>query len=78
MAADREVIVYTTPLCAPCAELTAYLRARGVPFTVTDILLDDAAADLLNEHGIFTAPALCIDGAFIEGFDQQRIDRALS
>jgi len=61
------VIVYSTPLCAPCEELKAYLRARGVAFVVKDLLMDEAAAERLEARGIRTAPALEIDGEILAG-----------
>lgn len=75
--ASPDVIVYTTPLCAPCEDVKRYLRERAIPFRVVDILLDEAAADMLNEHGIFTAPAISIDGTLIEGFDRAGIAEVL-
>ncbi len=29
---DPEIVLYVTPLCAPCDRLKAYLRSRGVAF----------------------------------------------
>lgn len=75
--AGREVVVYSTPLCAPCEEMKAHLRARGVPFTVRDLLADEAAAATLRQRRIFAAPALSVGGEFLEGFDPERIDRLL-
>ncbi len=45
--APRQVIVYSTPLCPPCDRLKAYVRARGVTFTATDLMMDEAAARYL-------------------------------
>ena len=41
---DREVIVYSTPLCGPCERLKGHLRAAGISFIVKDVLLDEEAA----------------------------------
>jgi len=72
-----EVVVYSTPLCAPCEELKAYLRGRGVAFRVRDVLIDEDAAEELERRAIWSAPALSLGDTFIEGFDRARIDALL-
>jgi glutaredoxin-like protein NrdH len=74
---EQQVIVYSTPLCAPCEELKAYLSSAGIAFIVRDVLMDEAAADLLERHRIFSAPALSVGDVFVEGFDRARIDALL-
>ncbi|MDP2374682.1 glutaredoxin family protein [Reyranella sp.] len=39
------IIVYSTPLCAPCEALKRALKARGVSFRTVDLLMDEAAAE---------------------------------
>ncbi len=73
----REVIVFSTPLCAPCERLKAYLRSRGVPFTVRDVMVDEEAAEFLESHKIYTSPVLSVDGDLVVGFDRERIDALL-
>ena len=65
----REIIVYTTPLCAPCESLKRILSTEGIPFIVKDLMVDEAAASLVERHGIRTAPALGIDGRIYAGED---------
>lgn len=65
----REVIVYSTPLCAPCERLKAFLKERDVEFTVRDLMMDEAAADLMASHNIRAAPALQIGDEIISGKD---------
>ena len=69
----REVVVYSTPLCIPCERLKAYLRERGVQFTVRDLLMDEEAADLLAERGIRTTPVLQVDDEFVVGFQPEKV-----
>lgn len=73
----REVVVYSTPLCAPCERLKAYLRAKGVAFTVRDVMVDEEAAMFLESRNICSTPVLAIDDEIIVGFDPERIARAL-
>ncbi len=75
--ARDEVIVYSTPLCEPCEQLKSYLRERGVEFRVRDLLMDEEAAEALEQHNIWSAPAISVGDEFLEGFDQQRVDALL-
>jgi len=63
----REVIVYSTPFCAPCEALKRYLADRDVAFKVRDLMMDEDAAKRLEAHGIRSTPALEIDGALYAG-----------
>ncbi len=76
----REIVVYSTPLCAPCEALKGYLRANGVDFITRDLLIDEQAAELLESRNIFAAPALGIDGEIFAGADleRERLDALLA
>jgi len=63
----KEVIVYSTPLCAPCEQLKNFLRQEGVEFKVKDLMMDEEAAELMSANGIRSAPALGIDGKILAG-----------
>lgn len=64
-----EIIIYTTPLCAPCDLLKRILISEGLIFEVQDLMVNEAAAALLEKQGIRTAPALSIDGQLYSGED---------
>ncbi len=74
-----EVIVYSTPLCAPCEELKAYLRAKGVAFTVKDLLMEQDAAERFEAMNIRSTPILEVDGELLHGPDlgPDNVDRLL-
>lgn len=74
----RDVIVYSTPLCAPCERLKRHLRDKGVAFKVVDIMMDEAAGAFLESRGIRSTPVLSVDGELIVGFDPVRVDRLLT
>ena len=65
----REIIVYTTPLCAPCEVLKRILTTEGLTFEIKDLMVDEAAAELMEKHGIRSAPALGINGEIYSGDD---------
>jgi glutaredoxin len=66
---EPDVIVYSTPLCVPCERLKAFLSEQGVKFIVKDLMMDEAAADLMTSHNIRTSPALQVDDVIISGRD---------
>ena len=70
----ESVIVYSTPLCAPCEALKRILNSEGIPFAVKDLMTDEEAATLMDEHDVRSAPALGIDGAIYSG-EELRPDR---
>jgi glutaredoxin-like protein NrdH len=74
-----EVIVYSTPLCAPCEQLKGYLRAKGVAFVVKDLLMEEAAAERFEAMNIRSAPILEVDGELLFGPDlgPESVDKLL-
>jgi glutaredoxin len=64
-----KIIVYTTPLCAPCELLKRILVSERLVFEVQDLLVNEAAAALMEKQGIRTAPVLSIDGLLYSGED---------
>ena len=65
--ASRDIIVYTSPFCAPCEQLKRFLTAHDVPFKVRDLLMDEDAQDRLDEARIRSTPALEVDGKIYAG-----------
>jgi glutaredoxin-like protein NrdH len=74
----QDVIVYSTPLCAPCERLKRHLREKGVAFKVVDIMMDEEAGAFLESRGIRSTPVLSVDGELVVGFDPERIDQLLT
>jgi len=70
----REVIVYSTPLCAPCERLKSYLRSRGVDFSVKDLLMDETAALYLESRNVRTTPVLRVGDELVVGFAREQVD----
>lgn len=65
--AAASVTVYSTPLCAPCERLKHYLKAQGVAFEARDLMMDEAAAEKIEDLGIRSSPVLEVDGKFYSG-----------
>lgn len=66
-AKPQDVVVYASPMCAPCEQLKGYLRRLGVAFRVRDLLMDEDAQDRLDEARIRSTPALEVDGVIYAG-----------
>lgn len=73
----RKVIVYSSPLCAPCERMKEYLRSRGVEFKVVDVMMDEDAAEMLESRNIRSTPVLSVDGELVVGFQREPIDKLL-
>lgn len=67
--AAQKVIVYSTPLCAPCEALKRYLRSREVAFVVKDLMVDEDAAEFIEGRGIRSTPVLQVSDQLYFGSD---------
>jgi len=74
----KQVTVYSTPTCTWCTTLKNYLRKNKVYFTDVDVSRDpDAARNLVNRTGQQGVPQTEIDGSWVVGFDQKKLDTLL-
>lgn len=62
-----KVTVYSTPMCAPCERLKQYLRSNGVAFDAIDLMINEDAAEKIEDLGIRSSPVLEIDGKYFSG-----------
>lgn len=76
-AASGALTVYSSPLCGPCERMKAWLAERGHEFVVRDVMMDEAAGELLESQDIRTTPVLQVGDRFIVGFDVAAIEAAL-
>ncbi len=76
---DTEIVLYVTPLCAPCDRLKAYLRSRGVDFRVKDLMMDEEAAEFLESRNIRSSPVLRVGDDILAGvtLNTEKIDALL-
>ena len=75
----RKIIVYSTPLCAPCEQLKGYLRAHDVEFEAKDLMIDEEAAAFIESHNIRSSPVLQVDDQLIFGpeLGPEKVDEVL-
>jgi len=76
---QKRVTVYTTPSCPWCNRLKAYLTKKGIRFTEVNVAADPRAAEeLVRQTGQQGVPQAEIDGEWVIGFDQKRVDQLLN
>ncbi len=74
-----DIIVYSTPLCQPCEQLKSYLKDLGVDFTAKDLMMDEEAAEFIDDQNIRTSPILQVGDTLLHGADLEpaKIDKLL-
>ena len=75
----QRVIVYSTPLCAPCEQLKGYLKAHNVAFVAKDRMVDEDAAAFIESRNIRSSPILQVDDILLYGPDlgHEKVDELL-
>ncbi len=74
----KKVIVYTSYRCPFCKKVKDYLDSKNVPYEDYDVSKNrDKAEEMLKKTGKQLVPILDIEGEYIMGFDQEKIDEAL-
>ena len=75
----QKVIVYSTPLCAPCEQLKGYLKAHDVAFIAKDLMVDEDAAAFIESRNIRSSPVLQVDDILLYGPDlgPEKVDELL-
>jgi len=74
----KQVTVYSTPTCTWCTTLKSYLNKNKVRYTDVDISRDpNASQTLVARSGQQGVPQTEINGQWIVGFDQKRLNELL-
>jgi glutaredoxin-like YruB-family protein len=74
----HRVTVYTTPTCPWCTRVKTYLRKNRVAFREVDVSSDFKAAEQMTARtGQRGVPQTDVDGQWVVGFDQARLDQLL-
>ncbi len=74
------ITVYTTPTCAFCKAVKAYLTDKKKEFKVVDLTEDPEAAQwVLQNTGQLAVPVTRFeDDTIVVGFDRPRLEAALA
>jgi len=74
----KRIVVYSTPTCSWCNTLKSYLRKNNIAFRDVDVSRDQRVAEeLVRKTGQQGVPQTEINGQWVVGFDQKKIDRLL-
>lgn len=74
-----KIKVYSTPTCPWCTRVKEWLKGRGIEFEDIDVSQDQEAARYMVEAtGQMGVPVTEIDGKFVIGFDEHKLNEILS
>ena len=75
-----EVTIYTLPTCPFCKAAKEYLAAKGVEYDERDISGNQAAMAEMQKisGGARSVPVIAVCTEVLVGFDQSRLEQALS
>lgn len=75
---EKKIIVYSTPVCPYCTSVKDYLKEKKINFTEIDVATNqEAAKKIVEETKQMGVPVINIDGEYVTGFDQAKIDQLL-
>jgi len=75
---DRQIIVYSTPICPYCIRVKQFLKENNVNYQDYDVSSDrEKAQEMVQKSGQMAVPVLDIDGEIVVGFDRDRIKQIL-
>ncbi|HNU70487.1 MAG TPA: glutaredoxin family protein [Thermodesulfobacteriota bacterium] len=76
---SAKIKMYSMPTCPHCHEAKAYLSKKGIDYEDIDVSKNkQAAKEMIDLSGSRSVPVLVINDEVIIGFDQNRIDAALT
>ena len=78
MTDEPSVELFTQPHCAPCRQVEAFLRERGVSYVQRDVVAEPSALYRLADQGFMSTPVTRVREQWIAGFDRGRLERALA
>lgn len=64
------VVLYTSPECGPCDTARSMLRARGIPVTERQVLLQEDLALVERQTGGRSLPAMTVGNQAIHGYGE--------
>ena len=70
--------MYTAPTSTWCAQLKVWLKKKKVSYVELDTYESETARDELLEHtGQLAVPVIVVDGKYIVGFHDHKLEEAL-
>jgi len=76
--ANKEIKVYSSPMCSSCEKAKAFLKENNIAFTEIDVSKDrKAAMEVVSKTGQMSIPIIQIDEKYLVGFDKGALKGAL-
>lgn len=75
--ATPTVTVFSQPGCPTCAQVKAFLKARGVEYTERDVSSDEEAMRELDERGYSATPLTVVGDTEILGMNRVKFEKVL-
>jgi glutaredoxin 3 len=73
-----EVVIYSTPTCAPCFEAKKWFQSHGVSYTEYDVSRDPVrAAELVRLTGQNAVPVIRVGQQVLVGFDPLQLAKLI-
>ena len=77
--ADKKVVIYSTPTCPYCKRAKDYLTQKGIAYTDYNVGEDrEKAKEMIQKSKQMGVPVIVVDGEFLVGFNQAKLDSLLS
>lgn len=67
--------VYSKPDCMPCKMTKKFLSDHDIPFEEIDVFEDEAALELIKQHGFYSLPVVTTNDSFDGAWCKFRIDK---
>lgn len=75
---DKNVTIYSTPICHFCQMTKDFLKEKGIAYTEHNVASDlEKRQEMVQRSGQMGVPVIFIGDDMIIGFDQGRIASAL-
>lgn len=77
---DKKVKIYTTPSCHYCHQAMEFLESKGISFETYDVSKDGEALQQMKRisGGARSVPVIAFCDEVMVGFDQSKLEKALS
>lgn len=75
---QKNIIVYSTPVCTYCHHLKDFLTSKGFTYEDIDVSKDfEGLKAAVTKSGQKGVPVIDIEGDIVVGFDQEAIEKLL-
>ena len=79
MAAQKEVMIYSTPTCHFCHAAKEFFTANGVKYTEFNVASDLAKRkEMIEKSGQMGVPVIMVGKDLIVGFDEPKLKELLA